>query len=77
MDNNAQWLDESFGITLPNHKTETAEVRVIEHLYRWLNWEITENSNTCLKTDAQTLEFRLQLKPDEEQTITYTVHYSW
>jgi hypothetical protein len=76
-DSNRQWLDESFEITLRSHKTEAAEVRVVEHLYRWLNWEITEKTNTFLKTDAQTMEFRLQLKPDEEQTITYTVHYSW
>ena len=77
MDNNGQWADESFEITLRNHKTEAAYVRVVEHLYRWVNWEIMEKTNTFLKTDAQTIEFRLQLKPDEEQTITYTVHYSW
>jgi hypothetical protein len=53
------------------------EVRVVEHLYRWTNWEIREPSNTFLKTDAQTIEFRIPLKPDEEQTVTYTVHYSW
>ena len=76
-DNNGQWVDESFEIKLRNHKTEAAYVRVVEHLYRWVNWEIMEKTNTFLKTDAQTIEFRLQLKPDEEQTVTYTVHYSW
>jgi hypothetical protein len=30
-----------------------------------------------VKTDAQTVEFRVQLKPNEDKTITYTVHYSW
>ncbi|HVF10456.1 MAG TPA: hypothetical protein VNA16_06625, partial [Abditibacteriaceae bacterium] len=72
-----RWADESFEIKLRNHKKEAVEVRVVEHLYRWSNWKITAKSNIFLKTDAQTIEFRVQIKPDEEKTITYTVHYSW
>ena len=53
------------------------EVRVVEHLYRWSSWEITEKSSPYLKTDAQTVEFRVQVKPDAEETVTYTVHYTW
>jgi hypothetical protein len=30
-----------------------------------------------LKTNAQAMEFRVQVKPDEEKTIHYTVHYLW
>jgi len=77
MDSNQRWVDESFEIKLRNHKKEPVEIRVVEHLYRWTNWDITEKSNTFLKTDAQTIEFRVQVKPDEEQTVSYTVHYSW
>ena len=29
------------------------------------------------KKDAQTIEFRVPLKPDEEKTITYKVKYTW
>lgn len=36
-------LDESFEIKVRNHKKETADVRVVEHLYRWATWDITEN----------------------------------
>ena len=71
------WLDESFEIKLRNRKTEPVEIRVVEHLYRWSSWEIREKSLDFKKTDAQTIEFRVPLKPDEEQTVTYTVHYSW
>ena len=53
------------------------EIRVVEHLYRWSNWDITEESNAFKKTDAQTIEFRVQVQPDVEKTLTYTVHYSW
>ncbi len=67
---------ESFEIKVRNHKTEPVEIRVVEHLYRWSNWEITDKSDNFTKTDAQTVEFRVTLKPDEEKTITYTVKYN-
>jgi len=77
VDNSNNWADETIEIKLRNHKTEPVEIRVVEHLYRWTNWEIVEKSNTFLKLNAQEIEFRVQLKPDEEQVITYKVHYSW
>ena len=77
LDGNRRILDESIAITLRNHKKEAVEIRVVEHLYRWPTWEITEKSNTFLKTDAQTIEFRVEVKPDEEKTISYSVHYWW
>jgi hypothetical protein len=77
LDNNRSELDESFAIHLRNHKKEAVEIRVAEHLYRWPTWDITEKSNPFVKTDAQTIEFRVEVKPDAEETVTYTVHYSW
>jgi len=38
------YTDESFEIKLRNHETEAATVRVVEHLYRWSNWAITQES---------------------------------
>ncbi len=70
-------LDEWFQIKLRNRKTEPVEIRVVEHLYRGKNWEITEKSHVFLKTDANTIEFRVQVAPDEEKTVTYKVHYWW
>jgi hypothetical protein len=70
-------LDESFEIKLRNHKKEAAEIRVVEHLYRWPTWEIADHSDAFVKTDANTIEFRVQLQPDEEKTLAYAVHYSW
>jgi hypothetical protein len=72
-----KWLDESFEIKLRNRKKEPVEIRVVEHLYRWNNWTITAKSDEFKKTDAQTIEFRVQVKPDEEKIVTYAVHYSW
>jgi hypothetical protein len=77
IDTSKDWLDESFEIKLRNHKKEAVEIRVVEHLFRWFTWDITEKSDPFLKTNAQMMEFRIQLKPDEEKTLHYTVHYSW
>jgi hypothetical protein len=77
VDSANQWAEEAFSITLHNHKDEPVEIRVVEHLYRWINWDITEKSDPFLKTDAQEIEFRIPLKANEDKTITYKVHYSW
>jgi hypothetical protein len=71
------FLDESFEIKLRNHKTEAATVRVVEHLYRWANWKITEESQAHRQTDSRTVEFEVPLQPNEEKTVTYTAHYTW
>jgi hypothetical protein len=52
-------------------------IRAVEHLFRWINWEITEKSDPFTKTNAQTMEFRVPVKADEEKAVRYTVHYSW
>lgn len=71
-------VEETFEIKIRNRKeNEAVEIRVVEHLYRWSNWEIRENSDTYLKTDAQTIEFRIPLKPGEERVVKYAAHYSW
>ena len=71
------FADETFEIKLRNHKKEAVEVRVIEHLYRWSNWEIKANSDKFEKTDSGTIQFKVAVKPDEEKKITYTAHYTW
>ncbi len=78
VDTGDKWINESFEIKLRNRKKDVpVEIRVVEHLYRWNNWEITAKSDDYVKKDSQTIEFRVQVKPDEEKTISYTVHYSW
>ena len=70
-------LDEAFEIKVRNHKKEPVEVRVVEHLYRGVTWEISTSSIPYTKTDSQTVEFRVQLQPGEEKTVTYGAHYTW
>ncbi len=68
---------ESFEIKVRNHKKEPVEVRVVEHLYRAVNWDIASNSAEYKKTDSRTIEFPETIAPGEEMIITYTAHYSW
>jgi len=69
--------DEAFEIHVRNHKAEPVEVRVVEHLYRWSNWTITEKSLDSAQTDSRTIEFRPNIAANGEAVIRYTVHYDW
>jgi hypothetical protein len=68
---------ESFEIKIRNHKKEPVDVRVVEHLYRGTNWEISAKSNEFQKKDSQTIEFPVTIAPDGERVITYTARYTW
>jgi len=76
-DSSQRWADEAFEIKVRNHKKTPVQVRVVEHLYRWTNWEISQKSDEFRKNDAQQIEFRVPVPPDGEKTVTYMVHYSW
>ncbi len=77
MDGSRRWADESFEIRIRNHKKEPVDVRVVEHMYRGIEWDIPVKSADFVKTDARTIEFRPRIAADAEAVITYTVHYSW
>jgi hypothetical protein len=71
------FVDESFEIKLRNHKQEPATVRVVEHLYRWSTWVVTQESDPHHQTDGKTIEYDVTLPPGAEKTLTYTAHYPW
>ena len=70
-------FEETFEIKLRNHKDSAATVTVVEHLYRWNNWKISDASAKYEKKDAQTIEFAVPVPKDGEAIVTYTVKYSW
>ena len=47
------YLNESVEVKLPNHKNESATVRVVEHLYRWMSWMISEESARTVRWIAR------------------------
>ena len=70
-------IEESFEISVRNHKSEAVEVRVVEHMFRWSEWEITAKSQDYTKLDSSSVEFRVNVPKDGEAKITYTVRYRW
>ncbi|MFZ2486906.1 MAG: DUF4139 domain-containing protein [Anaerolineae bacterium] len=73
---------ESFKITLRNHKDEAVEVRVVEDLYRWSEWTIESETvdgqpAEHSKLDAQQAEWRVTVPANGETVLEYTVQYRW
>jgi hypothetical protein len=77
IDTARDWMDDSYKITLKNHKDAPVHVIVKENLFRWTNWAITAQSDPFTKIDARTIHFEVDVPPNGEKTVTYTVHYSW
>jgi hypothetical protein len=71
------WAEESFEISLRNHKDSNIEINVIEHMWRYSNWKITDKSHEFTKKDAQTIEFKVPVARNGETKVTYTVRYWW
>ena len=70
-------LQETYEITLRNHKDEAVEVRVVEHLFRWSEWCILDSNAEYTQMDASNIEFRVHIPAEGETTVRYTVLYTW
>ncbi len=77
VDSSNHRMDETFEVKLRNHKKEAVEVRVVEHLSRFDNWELKQKSTDFRKLDSHNIEFPVTIKADEEKIVTYQVHYTW
>ncbi|TBR26059.1 DUF4139 domain-containing protein [bacterium] len=70
-------VQEKFEIRVRNGGKKPTTVAVVEHLYRWSNWEISQNSHPFKKLDSQTVEFEVEAVPGKEALVKYEVHYTW
>ncbi|MGH8086047.1 MAG: DUF4139 domain-containing protein [Lysobacter sp.] len=77
IDRGGRTITESFAITLNNAKKTDVEVRVIEPLPRWSDWEIVRSSVPSNKKDARHAEFDVAVPAGGETRLTYTVRYRW
>ncbi len=75
--NNNKQMQETFEIRVRNRKDTPVEVRVFERLYRWVNWQVIQKSHEFVKTDAQSIEFRVPVPANGETVVTYRVRYDW
>ncbi len=69
--------EETFEIRLSNLSDEAVQIRVVEHLYRSADFDVVKSDVEYVSTEAQTIEFRPDLKPGGKRTIHYTVRYRW
>lgn len=67
--------EESYQITLRNHKKEAVTIIVVEHLNRWNEWQIIKRDCDFVKTEAGKAEFTVTIPADGEKVINYTVRY--
>jgi len=70
-------VEETFEIKVRNHKSESAEVMVYEHPWRWNQWEITGSTTQWEKVDQSTVRFPVKIGKDKEKVIRYTIRYTW
>ena len=70
-------MTESIRVEVRNQKKSAQHVRLVEHLNRWSNWDITKKSADFAKTDASTITFELDIPAEGKQVVEYTVVYTW
>jgi len=66
---------ETYEIKLKNHKDTDVVVTVIEPTPGGREWHITSSSIEYKKTSAYKVEFRVPVKANGENTLTYTIEY--
>lgn len=68
-------IEESFEISLRNHKDTPVSIVVIDHHFG--DWKVTTSSHEAVKKDASTLEIPVEVPKDGETKVTYTVRTTW
>jgi len=67
--------DESYEISIRNHKNEDAKVWITEHVYG--DWKMLSNSHSFEKKDATTIQFPVTVPKDGEVKVKYKVRITW
>jgi len=70
-------MSETITVRLRNGSDTAAGVRVREHLYRWSQWEITENTLAFEERDSDTIDFMVDVPANAEAVLSYRVRYRW
>jgi hypothetical protein len=77
VDSMRRTMTEDIEIRVRNQKKERVSLLVKENLYRWTTWNVTARSHEFRKEDARTIVFPVDLAPEREAVLRYTVQYSW
>jgi hypothetical protein len=63
-------------VRLRNHKTKAVTIDVVETVYGAADATVVKSSQPFTRRDSNTLVFPVQVKPNAEVVLTYTVHYA-
>ena len=77
VDRAGRTVTESFAITLRNAKPIPVEIRVVEPLPRWSDWELVTSSVPGVRKDARHAEFDVTVPAGGQTRVTYTARYRW
>jgi hypothetical protein len=69
--------EQSYEIRLRNHKTDAVKVDVIERINGHANWTLLRQSQPFTQRDVNTLIFPVELNPNAEAVVSYTIQYTW
>ena len=72
-----RFVEESYRITLRNHRAEPTEVTIVEHFYRAATWTIPTSTVPFTKRDSRTIDLPVTVPGKGETTVTYQVRYTW
>jgi hypothetical protein len=68
-----EWYD--IEVRLRNHKTEAVTIDVVETIHGDNDATVVKQSHPYTRRDVNTLVFPVQVKPNAEIVLTYTIHY--
>ncbi len=66
-------VEEDYEVKIKNRKKEKVLVEVTEHA--WGSWEVIKSTHKYVKKTADTLVFEMEIAPDTEASLLYTVTY--
>jgi hypothetical protein len=72
---NDRTQEQTVEVKLRNHKNESVEITVVEHIYG--DWKVTQSSHKYQKKDAYTIEFNIAVPKDGEAVLNYTYRNKW
>lgn len=64
-------VQDSFEVSLRNHKEEPVVIRYVHHLYG--EWEVLQTTHEWTKKDAYTMEFPIEVPANGEQVLKFKV----
>jgi hypothetical protein len=76
-DPSGRQMTEKIEVKVHNKLDRAAQVVVREHMQRWSNWAVQEESIKGKQVGVVSREYRIKVPANASKSLTYTVQYSW